>query len=102
MFWSFPAQMRFVTSMARMGFEAQTVIALRTLGLMGMLPAAPGENTRMVAEKMKAFQTSVNRAAQLAAAGQPAQAVLAGAWAPYSRATATNYKRLTRRHGTWG
>lgn len=57
-------------------FEAQTAIALRTLGLMGLLPAAPGENPRIVVEKVKAIQTSVNRAAELTAAGQPAQAIL--------------------------
>ncbi|MGR3762304.1 antibiotic ABC transporter (plasmid) [Roseobacteraceae bacterium NS-SX3] len=102
MYWSIPAQMRFASGMVRMAFEAQAVIALRTLGVMGMLPAAPGENTRMVAEKVKAFQTSANRAAQLAAAGQPAQAVLAGALAPYSRATASNYKRLIRRRKSRG
>ncbi|NVK16136.1 MAG: antibiotic ABC transporter [Rhodobacteraceae bacterium] len=79
-----------------MAFEAQVIISIRTLGIIGVLPAAPDETTRMVLEKVRAFQSGTCAAAQLAAAGKPAQAVFAGAVAPYRRTTASNYTRLTR------
>ncbi|UWQ24076.1 hypothetical protein K3553_14010 [Leisingera aquaemixtae] len=96
MFLHLPAQIRFAASVARMAFEAQIIIPIRTLGMMGVVPAAPAENRRMVLEKVKAFQSSTQAAAQLAAAGKPMEAVMTGAMAPYRRATASNYKRLTR------
>ena len=50
--------------------EAQTVIALRTMGMMGVLPASPRENHTMLTEKGPAFVESAVAAGAAAMAGQ--------------------------------
>jgi hypothetical protein len=76
--------------------EAQTVMAVRTLGLWGVLPASPGENRRMVAEKGPAFARAAVAAGLAAAAGKPPLAVAEAALAPIGRKTRANARRLTR------
>ena len=82
--------------MARIGWEAQTVIALRSAAMMGLLPQAPGEMTRMVTEKQQAAGESLHAAMRAAARGQRADQVLQAALRPYGRRTRANAKRLTK------
>src|SRR5688500_9457293 len=50
--------------------EAQTVVAIRTMGIWGVVPASPRERHAMVAEKGPAFLESAIAAGQAAAMGQ--------------------------------
>ena len=83
-------------SLARMGAEAQTVIGLRTLGMMGVLPAAPGEAARMVSEKQQAAMEA--GAAWWAAAlrGAPPHVQASAALRPFGRRTRANSGRLSK------
>jgi hypothetical protein len=81
---------------AQMLVEAQTVIALRLMGAAGVLPAAKGENLRMVTEKQEAFATAWMDAATAVMTGKGSQAVYASALAPIGMATRANSRRLMR------
>ncbi len=82
------------SEMARLGWEAQMVIALRTAGMMGVLPQAAGENARMVTEKQDAAAASLRAAMRAASRGARADEVLSAALKPYGRRTKANAKRL--------
>ena len=76
--------------------EAQTVIALRTLGMMGVLPASPRENHTMMAEKGPAFAESAMAAGAAAMAGKTPDQIAQAAIRPIARRTGANVKRLTK------
>ena len=77
--------------------EAQTVIGIRMLGMAGVLPAASGENLRMVTEKQTAFaQSGIAALGAMMAGKSPVQAY-GDALAPIGRATRANSRRLTHR-----
>ena len=84
---------------ARMLGEAQMVIGLRLLGMAGVLPAAKGENERMVAEKQAAFTKAGWAAATAMMTGQGAAQAYGRALAPIGRTTRANTRRLTK--GAW-
>jgi hypothetical protein len=77
--------------------EAQSVIAMRTMGMAGLWNVTKGEDSRMVAEKGAAM-----REAGMAAAGammrgsSPARIALA-ALEPVKRRTGANARRLAKR-----
>lgn len=81
---------------ARMTIEAQTVIGLRTAGMMGMMAQAPGEPFRMVAEKQAAATESLFAMAQAAGRGASAERVMSAALRPYGKRTRANSRRLTK------
>jgi hypothetical protein len=81
---------------AQMMVEAQTVITLRVLGMMGVLPAARGETVRMVTEKQEAFAKSWIAASTALMTGESTQKVYAKALAPIGSRTRSNSRRLTR------
>ncbi|GGF59871.1 hypothetical protein GCM10011402_09870 [Paracoccus acridae] len=81
---------------ARMAIEAQTVIGLRTAGMMGMMAQAPGEPFRMVAEKQAAATESLFAMAQAAGRGASAERVMSAALRPYGKRTRANSRRLTK------
>ena len=81
---------------ARMLLEAQTVIGLRMLGMMGVLPAARGENGRMVREKQRAFAEAGMAAGRAALTGAAPVAIWSAALAPVGRVTGANARRLTK------
>ena len=74
--------------------EAQTVIAIRTMGMMGVLPASPRENHTMFAEKGPAFVESVIAAGAAAMAGKTPDQIVHAAIRPIARRTGANVKRL--------
>ncbi|MGP3697395.1 antifreeze protein [Rhodobacter sp. NSM] len=76
--------------------EAQTVMALRTLGMMGVLTPHPLENQRMVTEKGLAFAQAAQAATSAAMQGKRPDEVAAAALKPIRRRTRANAARLTR------
>lgn len=76
--------------------EAQTVIALRTLGMMGLWNTGPGENKRMVDEKTDAFaKSAIATAGAIARGARPDQIAMAGL-RPLRHKTRPNAARLTK------
>ena len=74
--------------------EAQTVVAYRTFGMLGLWAAAPGETNRMVAEKAPAFADAALAASRAAMAGRRPDEV-AGVWVrSLRRKTRSNARRL--------
>lgn len=82
----------FCTMMA----EAQTVIALRVMGMWGVLPASPRERHRMVSEKGPAFAEAAVAAGRAAALGKGPLDVAEAALKPIGQRTRANVKRLTK------
>ncbi len=76
--------------------EAQTVIALRTLAMTGVIPARPGENLRMVAEKGPAMGRAVVNATEAMMRGHSPDEIMTAAMAPIGRKVRSNRKRLTK------
>lgn len=77
--------------------EAQTVIAMRTLGLMGFWPMEPAESRRMVSEKLAAVQEAQMAMLKAVARGGNAVEVTEAALRPVRRRTKANAARLTRK-----
>lgn len=93
----FPAEMmRLSIQMGFMAVEAQQVIALRLLGMAGVLHAHPAENGRMVAEKGVALMQSMQAATLATMQGKPPGAVALAALRPVRRKTRSNAARLAR------
>lgn len=87
---------RATTTFWTLAAEAQTVIALRTLGAMGLWNTGKTENQRMVAEKTEAFTQSALATGQAVGRGaRPDQVAMAG-MKPLQRKTKSNVVRLTR------
>ncbi len=80
----------------RMLAEAQTVIALRVMGMAGLWNLGEGETTRMFAEKQQAFAQSAMDGATAAMRGQPPERVLAAVVRPLGLRTSANARRLGR------
>ncbi len=76
--------------------EANTVIALRTLGMMGLWNTGKSENQRMVSEKTEAFTQSARAAASSMARGQRPDQIAMAAMKPLHRKTRPNVARLTK------
>jgi hypothetical protein len=84
-----------VTS-AAIAVEANMVVAMRVMGMMGGWSVAPGESLRMVTEKQAALAEAGMGAASAMARGASPVAVARAAAAPVRRRTKANVKRLTR------
>ena len=77
--------------------ETQIVMVYRTMGLVGLWTASPGESRRMVAEKAPAFAEAAIAASRAAMSGLRPDEVM-GAWIrPLRRKTRSNARRLGRR-----
>lgn len=84
------------SQMARIGWESQMIIAMRSAAMMGILPQAPDEMSRMITEKQDAARESLLAAMRAAGSGKRADEVLQAALRPYARRTHANARRLTR------
>jgi hypothetical protein len=82
-------------SMGWMLAEAQTVIALRMLGMAGALPSARDEPLRMMTEKIAAAQEAGLAVARAQARGADGAAIVMAGLRPVRRRTKANVKRLT-------
>ncbi|MCB1335837.1 MAG: antifreeze protein [Roseivivax sp.] len=76
--------------------EAQTVIALRTMGMAGLWPMPQGETARMVNEKPPAFVESWVAAGFAMLTMQSPGAVLQAWTRPLTRKARSNRRRLSR------
>ncbi len=76
--------------------ESHTVISLRLMAISGLIPQSPGENERMVAEKLPALTKSHAAAGQALMAGQRFDQVMEAALAPLSSKVRANRKRLMK------
>lgn len=94
---TFPPILSMQMAYFRMLTEAQTVVALRLAGMMGLLPAHPGENSRMVNEKAPAFAEAAWDAWWAASTGAAPDRVAAAWVKPIGRRTRSNARRLSRR-----
>lgn len=82
--------------MAQLMVEANLVIALRIWGMAGAWKMAPGENRRMMSEKVSAAQASGRAMAKTAMAGATPGEVVSAGLKPVRRRTQANAERLTR------
>lgn len=82
---------------SRMMTQAQMVIALRLMGMGGMWNLGPGEESRMVAEKQKAFTRAGFDMWKAMLQGGDAGRVMRAGIRPLDRATGANVRRLGRR-----
>ncbi|KGJ04549.1 antibiotic ABC transporter [Paracoccus versutus] len=81
--------------MARMAWESQMVIALRTAGMMGLVRQDAAEPQRMVVEKADAASEALQAALRAAGRGERADRVMAAALRPYRKRTRANVRRLS-------
>ncbi|WP_407495279.1 antifreeze protein [Pseudooceanicola sp. MF1-13] len=88
--------MRSAMAMWRLGMDAQVVVAYRMAGMMGALALPPGEEHRMVAEKMTAFRDAAIDGSWALASGKSLQAATQVALKPIEKQVAANKRRLTR------
>lgn len=82
---------------ARLGFEAQYVVALRLTRLAAGGAIATREANRMVTEKAAALMNAQLAAATALAAGGGPERAAERAFATYRKAVRKNRRRLTRR-----
>ncbi|MFE3838711.1 antibiotic ABC transporter [Pseudogemmobacter sonorensis] len=93
-----PAQMlRLSLRGSAMMAEAQAVVAMRMLGLMGFWPVAPDENALMVVEKLAALHEAQAAMMRAALKGGSAATLAEAGLRPLRRRTRANAERLSRR-----
>lgn len=81
----------------RMGFEAQSVIAMRAMGAFGLWNNSTSENRLMVREKQKAFAKGAASATRALMRGESPASVLLEVVKPMQKTTGANARRLTRK-----
>lgn len=86
--------LKLTTNMTRFALDSQTVIALRMMGMAGVTPQSPDENSRMVAEKGPALMQSYIDASQAALAGKRPDQVMEAALEPLQQEVRANRNRL--------
>jgi hypothetical protein len=77
--------------------EAQMVIGMRLMGMMGLWRVHPSENARMSSEKVSALSQSAVATSQAMLAGKHPALIAEAALKPIARRTSSNVKRLARR-----
>jgi hypothetical protein len=80
----------------RMGFEAQSVIAMRTMGAAGFWNNSGHENELMIREKQVAFAKGTAGAARALMRGESPASILLEAVKPVKAKTGANARRLSR------
>lgn len=81
----------------RMGFEAQSVIAMRSMGAAGLWNDSKHENELMVREKQKAFAKGSANATQAMMRGESPVAIMLEVVMPMKARTGANVRRLTKK-----
>lgn len=79
-----------------MSFEAQSVIAMRSMGAAGLWNDSEHENHLMVREKRKAFAKGSANATQAMMRGESPVAVMLEAVKPMQAKIGSNVRRLTK------
>ena len=90
------AQWRLSFELAQIGLAAQTVVALRMAGMMGLWQTHPSEVSRMFAEKPRVAAQSIAAATRAAMSGKDADKVMRAGLTPIRRRTSSNARRLTK------
>lgn len=85
--------------MTHMLVEAQTVVALRMMGMAGGWPVSATENTRMVNEKGPAFIKAAGAATAAAMKGRRPDQIVDAALRPIGLKTRSNARRLSKGRG---
>jgi len=80
----------------RMAVESQRIVALRMMGMAGLVPMRADEPARMVHEKQAALTSSGIAAGRAIMAGESATDIMAAAVKPLRSKTRANAKRLTK------
>ena len=86
----------------RIGFEAQSVIAMRLAGMAGLWATPPSEFTLMIAEKAQAVVEAAEAATVAALSGRGPDAMLEASMVEIGRHTSGNLERLSRMGPAWG
>lgn len=98
MVFPFPADLfRLTLETSVMALQAQQVVAMRTLGLMGAWRTRDGETTRMMTEKLDALSEATLGMGKALAQAQSPLDVAEAALAPYAKRTSANHRTLSRR-----
>ena len=84
------------SQLASLAIETQIVMSLRILAMAGALPARPGENNRMVAEKGPAMAKAFTAGAQAAMSGKSPDQNMNASLAPLYNKKRQNLKRLMK------
>ncbi|MEP3688906.1 MAG: antifreeze protein [Sulfitobacter dubius] len=84
------------SQLASLAIETQIVMSLRILAMAGALPARPGENNRMVAEKGPAMVKAFSAGTQAAMLGKSPDQIMNASLAPLARKVRQNRKRLMK------
>jgi len=93
-----PAEMlRLSIQTSLMLAQAQMVIGMRVMGMMGFWRVLPSETTRMSAEKVAALGEATLASSRAMLAGKTPARIAEAALKPVSRRTSANVKRLARR-----
>ncbi|SFD50459.1 hypothetical protein SAMN04488523_101177 [Sulfitobacter brevis] len=87
---------RLSLQMSTLMVNTQTVMALRLMGMAGMVPALKGENNRMVSEKGPAMLKAYNAGAAAAMSGKRPDQIMIAAMDPLSKKVSANRKRLLK------
>jgi hypothetical protein len=77
--------------------EAQMVIGMRMMGMMGLWRVQPSEKARMSSEKMSAVTEAAMATSQAIMTGKSPSFIAEAALKPIARRTSSNVKRLARR-----
>lgn len=77
--------------------EAQSVVAMRVLGMAGVWSVTPAEDARMVSEKVDAMTRASTDATHALLRGAGPDAITAAAIKPLRQKTRANAKRLAKR-----
>ena len=77
--------------------EAQAVIGMRLLGMVGLWSVTGSENRRMVDEKAVALTKSMTNASAALLTGQTPNKIAEAAMRPLRQKTRSNYRRLAKR-----
>ncbi len=88
------AMWRNATQIGMIMAEAQTVIAMRLMGMSGVWSVAPSENDRMVSEKVEALTKAMTDSARVVLRGGNADQIAAAAIKPIRNKTRANARRL--------
>lgn len=77
--------------------EAQLVVGMRVLGMLGLWRVLPSETALMSSEKVSALGEAALAASTALLAGKPAALIAEAALKPIRRRTSANARRLSRR-----
>ena len=77
--------------------EAQMVIGMRLMAMIGVWRVLPAENARMSSEKLSDVGEAAMTTSRAMLTGKPPAHVAEAALTPISRRTSANVKRLARR-----